>query len=218
MLWHARSELRARPLDVLADRTILVFFSASWCLPCVRFTPKLIQTYNNLQKRGERVEIVYCSMDQVPNCYQSYAQKMPWYAVPFDAPNVTQQLVTTLLDTKRHGIPHLAVVRPDGTPLEVDDVVRQIESDPRGLQFPWPAPPCSHYLPQQVCRYSNTKIDDCLQFVPMSELQNKYLLLYFAGHWNSACRNYGPQLNEAYKDLKRHHGDDFEVSVECRRR
>ncbi|KAI2508259.1 hypothetical protein MHU86_6188 [Fragilaria crotonensis] len=45
LLWHAQSERKARPLDVLADRTVLVFFSASWCMPCVRFTPKLIQTY-----------------------------------------------------------------------------------------------------------------------------------------------------------------------------
>lgn len=211
MLWHAQSEQNARPQDVLADRTILVFFSASWCMPCVRFTPKLIQTYTNLKKRGERVEIVYCSMDQLPNCYQSYAQKMPWYAVPFDAPDMTQQLVTTLLDTERHGIPHLAVIRPDGTPLEVDDVVRQIEADPQGLQFPWPAPPCSHYLPEQFCRYSHTDIDNCLPLAPMSKLQNKYVLLYFAGQWNSTCRNYGPQLNDVYKKLKQHHGDEFEL-------
>ncbi|KAI2508258.1 hypothetical protein MHU86_6187 [Fragilaria crotonensis] len=136
---------------------------------------------------------------------------MPWFAVPFDAPDMTQRLVTNLLDTERNGIPHLAVIRPDGTPLEVDDVVRQIEADPQGLQFPWPAPPLSHYLPEQFCRYSQTEIDDCLQFESMSKLKNKYLLLYFAGQWNSTCRNYGPQLNEAYKNLKLHYGGDFEL-------
>jgi hypothetical protein len=138
---------------------------------------------------------------------------MPWFAVPFDAPQITQRLVTTLLDGESHGIPHLAVIRPDGTTLEVDDVVRQIEADPLGLQFPWPAPPCPHFLPERFCRYSDGTMDQCFQFKPMSQLQNKYLLLYFAGPWNSTCRNYGPQLNEAYRNLKLHHGDDFEVSI-----
>ena len=28
LLWHAQSDQRARPVDVLVDRTVLIFFSA----------------------------------------------------------------------------------------------------------------------------------------------------------------------------------------------
>ena len=166
-------------------------------------------------------------MDQVPNCYNSYASKMPWYAVPFDAPQVAQRLVATFLNVNnnRNGIPHVVVIRPDGTLWndkdddDNNDVVHRIEADPEGLQFPWPAPPCHQFLPDQFCRYSmndddndDDDDDDVLQYEPMSKLENKYILLYFAAHWCATCRTFGPQLNEAYQNLKQHHGDGFEVS------
>jgi len=204
LLWHPRSNAHVSPEDVLGDRTVLLYFSASWCMPCVRFTPKLIQTYTNLKERGERVEIVLVSCDQEQNFYNSYARKMPWFAVPFESLELAQRLVTKF--EANHGIPHLAVIRPDGTSLEVDDAVGAISADPLGTHFPWPPRPMSEMLPDKFCRYSGGVMEQ----VPMSTLEGKYLLLYFAADWSAPCQNFAPELEKMYVNLKKHRSD-FEL-------
>ena len=177
-------------------------------MPCVRFTPKLIQTYTNLKERGERVEIVLVSCDQEQNFYNSYARKMPWFALPFESLELAQRLVTKF--EANHGIPHLAVIRPDGTSMEVDDAVGAISADPLGTHFPWPPRPLSEMLPDKFCRYSGGVMEQ----VPMSTLRGKYLLLYFAADWSAPCQNFAPELEKMYVNLKKHRSD-FEVSFCC---
>jgi hypothetical protein len=42
---------------------------------------------------------------------------------------------------------HVAIIRPNGTMLDVDDAVHQITLDPQGTQFPWPARPLCDMVP-----------------------------------------------------------------------
>lgn len=45
------------------QRTIGVYFSASWCAPCRQFTPVLAKFYEEMNKKGKKFEIVWVSRD-----------------------------------------------------------------------------------------------------------------------------------------------------------
>lgn len=63
---------------------ICLLFSANWCRPCRTFTPLLVQLYNTLQKRDEKLEIIFISLDHDKNEFEQYLQTMPWLAAPYD--------------------------------------------------------------------------------------------------------------------------------------
>jgi nucleoredoxin len=48
----------------LAGKYVGVYFSAHWCPPCRRFTPKLASTYNFLQATGKPFEVIFVSADR----------------------------------------------------------------------------------------------------------------------------------------------------------
>ncbi|KAH9625461.1 hypothetical protein KSS87_008124 [Heliosperma pusillum] len=109
------------PVTSLEGKTIGLYFSAQWCLPCLKFTPKLISIYNkinqilktlaNLEK--EEFEIVFVSSDQDKTSFDSYFETMPWLAVPFSDPTIKDL-------AKRFNvrdIPSLVFMGPDGKTL-----------------------------------------------------------------------------------------------------
>ena len=70
----------------LADKPyVLFYYSAHWCPPCRKFTPKLVEFYNN-HKGGEAFEIVFVSSDRSEEDMLKYMNevKMPWLAVKYD--------------------------------------------------------------------------------------------------------------------------------------
>jgi thiol-disulfide isomerase/thioredoxin len=73
------------PVDVkdLEGKVVGLYFSASWCPPCKRFTPVLAEAYKHLQKDGKPFEVVFVSLDNDPNAYANYLRAMPWLAVPY---------------------------------------------------------------------------------------------------------------------------------------
>jgi nucleoredoxin len=69
----------------LASRPyVLFYYSAHWCPPCRRFTPKLVEFYNTY-KGGEAFEIVFVSSDSKEADMMKYMkdEKMPWLAVRY---------------------------------------------------------------------------------------------------------------------------------------
>ncbi|KDP36878.1 hypothetical protein JCGZ_08169 [Jatropha curcas] len=118
---HHRDFLFAHParkqvaVDSLVGKTIGLFFSAEWCRPGLKFTPKLISIYNKIkqmvkQKDDEDFEIVYVSTDRDQQGFESYFSIMPWLALPFGDP--------TIKSLAKHfevqGIPCLIILGPDG--------------------------------------------------------------------------------------------------------
>jgi thiol-disulfide isomerase/thioredoxin len=70
-------------VELLKGKTaIAIYFSASWCGPCKKFTPVLAQLYKTLNKKGKKFEVVWLSRDRTSEEFLGYYQQMPWLAVP----------------------------------------------------------------------------------------------------------------------------------------
>ncbi|KAG4162080.1 hypothetical protein ERO13_D01G095800v2 [Gossypium hirsutum] len=79
---------RKVPVDSLIGKTVGLYFSAQWCFPCAKFTPKLISIYHKIKRSlegkggGEDFEIVFVSNDRDQSSFDSYYGTMPWLALP----------------------------------------------------------------------------------------------------------------------------------------
>jgi nucleoredoxin len=188
------------PSDALAGKDqIMLYFSAHWCPPCRRFTPKLIDFYKKI-KETKNIELVFCSLDNDEKEYNEYTEDMPWLCLPFDAKE------SKLLASKyeANGIPHLVVV--DGTSGEVItmDGTAEVQSDESGEKFPWKPKSFGEVWPSKILASGGE------DFLESSTFKDKYLMLYFSAHWCPPCRQFTPTLSEAYKKLKSER-DDFEL-------
>lgn len=92
------------------------YFSASWCPPCRRFTPTLVELYNEFSSKD--FEIVFVSRDKDEDSFNDYFSKMPWLAIPFSDSDTRNNLNELF---KGRGIPHLVIlVRMRKLPLQME--------------------------------------------------------------------------------------------------
>lgn len=92
-------------------KLIGIYFSAHWCPPCRNFTPVLKGFYNEVNKNGKQLEIVFATCDRDTKQFTEYFNEMPWLTFPFQDPRVE-----TLSDMfECQGIPYLVIIKPDGT-------------------------------------------------------------------------------------------------------
>lgn len=70
---------------VAKKKLIALYFSAQWCGPCRKFTPKLVEFYNQVAPQHPEFEIVFVSSDRSPVAMEGYIRdmKMPWPAIDF---------------------------------------------------------------------------------------------------------------------------------------
>jgi nucleoredoxin len=63
----------------------LIYFSAHWCGPCRKFTPGLVNYYNETVARHPEFDLIFVSCDRSPFGMETYMRetKMPWPAVDF---------------------------------------------------------------------------------------------------------------------------------------
>ena len=98
-------------LNILGDGLIGLYFSASWCPPCRKFTPMLAKFYQEVKAAGKQFEIVFVSADRDKGSFDTYLKSHhPWWAIPFDAPNRQN----TSAYFKVNGIPRLIIFAPGG--------------------------------------------------------------------------------------------------------
>lgn len=99
----------------LKGKTVGLYFSAQWCNPAKKFTPRLISVYKKIKqqlegKDDEDFEIVFVSSDHNQVDFTTYFETMPWLAIPFDDPTI--KALAKYFDIR--GIPSLVILGPDG--------------------------------------------------------------------------------------------------------
>lgn len=103
------------PVASLRGKTIGLYFSAQWCIPCVNFTPRLVSIYQKIKEQmlvddGVDFEIVFVSSDRDRASFEAYFSTMPWLALSFEDPNIKE--LVKHFDVK--AIPCLVILGPDG--------------------------------------------------------------------------------------------------------
>jgi len=98
------------PISSLVGKTVGLYFSAHRCLPCTKFTSKLVSIYSNLREKNEDFEIVFVSLDRDKDGYLQCYSDMPWLALPYDAE--FSKSLSWYFDIQ--GIPTLVIIGPDG--------------------------------------------------------------------------------------------------------
>ncbi|GAY42856.1 hypothetical protein CUMW_070120 [Citrus unshiu] len=105
------------PVSSLVGKTVGLYFSARWCIPCEKFMPKLLSIYQkikqNLVEKGDALEdfeVVFVSTDRDQTSFESYFGTMPWLALPFGDPTIKE--LTKYFDVQ--GIPCLVIIGPEG--------------------------------------------------------------------------------------------------------
>jgi nucleoredoxin len=91
---------------------VMLYFSASWCGPCRRFTPKLVEFFNQV-KDTRKVMVVFVSSDRSERDMYKYMKDdaMAWPAMPFN-----RIKPSGVLDTYGgQGIPNLVLLNSDGS-------------------------------------------------------------------------------------------------------
>lgn len=102
-----------------AGKPIGLYFSAHWCPPCRGFTPKLAEWYNAGLK--DKMEVIFVSSDRDEASYKEYFGEMPWLSLPFENKDA-KALLNKACGVE--GIPHFAVINPDGSIITQDGRVQ----------------------------------------------------------------------------------------------
>jgi len=117
----------------LADKTLLIYFSAHWCPPCRGFTPTLAQFYNKYRE-SKNFEVIFVSKDSSQEEFDSYFATHPWLAVPYENTELKSKLVKYL---PHSGIPTLAMLSADGEIQRMNTRMCLVH-DKEGEEYPWP--------------------------------------------------------------------------------
>lgn len=93
-------------------KVYLCLFSASWCPPCRAEMPRIAKTYAETLKDDPDIELIHFSCDRDDGKAMAWAKE---HDVKFP---VVKPKGGNPLDLHTRGIPHLFIVKDDGTMLE----------------------------------------------------------------------------------------------------
>jgi len=194
----------ADPVQVLTNKGIVLYFGAHWSEPCNKFLPKLHFFHELNNKVKTDYEIIFCSVDKDEEDYNAYIADMPWWCLPY-AISTLPKLVASI---NANSMPHLVVIDKEGK-IITKEGFNALKQDPTGKHFPWRPNRIVDMLPDI---YLSGELSNDDEIVPLSteDLDEKYILLYFASHLDPLSQEFTPWLVKAYNILinKR---QDFEL-------
>lgn len=78
---------RADAQPLMQKRYLFVYFSAHWCPPCRKFTPHLVEFYNQHFKNGD-FDLLFISSDEDQDHMDTYMREtgMPWTGIKLGNP------------------------------------------------------------------------------------------------------------------------------------
>ncbi|KAL8161604.1 hypothetical protein V2J09_013093 [Rumex salicifolius] len=196
-----------------------LYFSASWCIPCLHFTPCLVEAYNDLSSKNVGFELVFVSAEDRVKSFNGYFSMMPWLAIPFDDFE-TRDRLDQLFEVR--DMPYLFF-----TDVAVE-IIREygVESYPftpdriKELKYEEEEVIKAQNVRSIVASYScdyvissngeNVSIVIFIFLLLSRSLKEKtvYLYFYFSSYRN--CADFTPSLIEFYEKLKTK-GECFEV-------
>jgi nucleoredoxin len=103
---------KVKTTDALEGRkNVLIYFTASWCGPCRRFTPDLVK-YATEHEKATDFTVILVGSDRSADAQQAYMEKskMPFLAVPFGT-DAAKKIKQTYAGS---GIPNLLILDADG--------------------------------------------------------------------------------------------------------
>ena len=117
--------------DVLAGKTVGIYFSAHWCPPCKLFTPELVKLRD---ANVDKFEVVFVSNDYTQKAQMNYMKEagMKWYTLPHRSAygNALSQKFQV------RGIPTLVIVSDEGKVVTKDGVA-EVRQNPKKAYKNW---------------------------------------------------------------------------------
>ncbi|XP_038890282.1 probable nucleoredoxin 1 [Benincasa hispida] len=204
-------------ISSLIGKNVGLYFSASWCPPCRRFTPVFAGVYEELASKGD-FEVIFVSSDRDEDSFKDYFSKMPWLSIPFSDSETIKRLKELF---KVRGIPHLVVLDPSGK-VSTNQGVRLVSE--HGVNaYPFTSEQIQHLKDKEEEARRNQTISSILvsnsrnyvisndgNQIPVSELEGKVIGLYFSVYGHEPCDEFTPILVDTYKKLKEK-GQNFEI-------
>ncbi|KAJ0081692.1 hypothetical protein Patl1_09757 [Pistacia atlantica] len=204
-------------IESLKGKKVGLYFSASWCGPCKRFTPVLVEVYTEISSKGD-FEVVFVSADKDDEAFKGYFSKMPWLAIPF-SDSETRDGLDELF--KVRGIPYLVILDENGKVLTDSGVEIIREYGVEGYPF------TEEKIKEMKEEEERAKREQSLKSIlvtksrdyvvssdgkemPVSELEGKTVGLYFSLQLNKYCAEFTPQLIKVYEKLKENR-ENFEI-------
>ncbi|WP_269522839.1 thioredoxin-like domain-containing protein [Coraliomargarita parva] len=103
------------PAELGSKDYYAIYYSAHWCPPCRRFTPKLVQFYDEQSAKHDNFEIIFVSSDKNEDAMLEYmvGTKMNWPALEYSRKKSSKELTKYC----GSGIPCLVLVDNEGKVL-----------------------------------------------------------------------------------------------------
>ncbi len=112
-VWRDGKLVAFDPADRSEPEIYLAYFGAHWCGPCRRFSPELVQSYQQLkQAASDYFELVFVSSDRDESEQRTYVREvgMPWPVIKYSALG----RVAPIERWAAKGIPSLVAVTREG--------------------------------------------------------------------------------------------------------
>jgi nucleoredoxin len=113
VVWNGNELAQFEASALKSKKYLAVYFSASWCGPCKKFTPRLVNWYRERKAELDKFDVVFVSRDDSKEAMLEDMKQdgMPWPALKF---STADQRNSPLEKYAGRGIPCLVIIDTDG--------------------------------------------------------------------------------------------------------